>query len=375
MKTGMLLFLMIIALSAHGNQISKSDLLDQLKKELSQKDTTMVPIETLIPEKIRRNNMGQKVLEKQPNHEKVLYVLEKLMYCKGDHIFEELLEIYDNHIKWFYSQWGDIYEKNPYPPDIVLEQYSILTGFEHTLTSIWFRERKFSSKDIFDYYIQEMLLNREMLKNISDRCKLYKNYNRFSEIYRELNACSVFHGNIQYHYLDPYEKDLEDYFIDYLCKCNWESHQYNNPDNCQIIRSSKKVFKKIKSEKILNYFKKSLDSWNKVGRISFIYEYVSENHDDTLSKLLIENFIESDHGSQNPIRKPIYFKYLIKNQSSKELFFQELNSLALSKPDKALKLSKYIDNTVIEDYITIGKSKGIMVNGLLNLLSSKRSKD
>lgn len=280
----------------------------------------------------------------QPDVEKVFSILSEIMHKKDTGDFDRLKTIYERHIQNFMQEWSRAYLENQYACKPISEQYSLLSGFETVLTSLFFHQEGFSSKDIFDFYISRMKLydNVSIKTSRSEWLRINQQYLMFSSTYRQLNPSYVRRGRVPFYYIDPYLEELEPYFVSYLEEaCDWNDK--SKESDCMVIWSSSRFYSKMMNDRILEDFISNFDEWKDNYRHTYIYSYAGKFFKPELSHFLVEKWIEEKDSILNKSQyKPIPILFLLRHEANIAIVLNHLVEYASHDFEHAIELFIYI---------------------------------
>ena len=185
-----------------------NNLIEELKKELfGSNDNNLFLYQYLKCENTKVDSTIM-IRAQQPDPEKVMSLLKEIMYTKNASNFESLKTVYLKHINNFSKEWSKAYLENFYACEQIQAQFNILKGFEIALKSLGFTKANLSTKQIFDFYVEETLLNQRLILDVANRNKLIQQYKVYADEFRRINAKAWLGGAVPFHYLDPFEKEL-----------------------------------------------------------------------------------------------------------------------------------------------------------------------
>lgn len=275
--------------------------IESLKKELFQEDCDSISIYDIIKKTDDRHGYNvdsyqldstKYVLDCQPDADVVLEYLDSLMMMGDLACYTELTEIYERQLDLFLLQWEQCYMDNYYAPTLVLDQFSILTGFEMVIRSLNFKKEQYTDQQIFDYYIEEVIVWDSIFNNLKLRCDIVKKYDRYySDKFKKLNPCSLFRVGPGFDYLDPYKSRIKDYFIELLYTCDikkWGSKDFN----CRKVFISRKLIYQYNDQRIANYFIDNFEYLLHSKRVGLALNYAGMHDNSVLSHFILDHFDE-----------------------------------------------------------------------------------
>lgn len=342
------LIIIINTVSAFSQQTAQQ-LLVSLNKELFPANESTILLHEFInePETRFKIDSFKIIREHQPDTEIVLSILEEIMHTRDFSSMQGLELIYEKHINLFWDEFSKIYMDNYYPPKAVLDQYTVLAGFETVLKSLEYVKDKYSNRDIFDDYKRSISFYDKLVHNIPDRCKLMKTYRDFSPIYRKLNPCRLFKGLVKFRSIDPFIQEMVPHFINSMQNCKWESNEKVGQNiDCKILYKNSEIYEQINSDQVANYYLNYFQNIEKCGRHSIVIGYANKNSDIKLSKYISHRLV-NNFDNYTKSSYPFLGKF-VANENDFNL------------------------NIVLDDILNLYKTNSLQVNKIIKKLPKER---
>ncbi|MCO6495618.1 MAG: hypothetical protein J5I91_08080 [Bacteroidetes bacterium] len=371
-----LLLLLVLLLSIQVNsQVDSMNLVSQLNHELFPPgEGKMLLCEYIGKTKDPYIVDSTKLIRKnQPNPEVVLQLLEEIMHTKNSSLIPDIKKIYDRHIGLFWEEWAQVYMENYYPPDLVMSQYTILSGFENVLKSLTIASNNQSHETIFEIYKESLILGFEIYTNVNERCEIMKKYHDFSPLYRELNPCRLFSGTLTFSYKDPFMEDLRPLFIESLQGCNFDSCTLSTMSlPCIIFTQNESFYHSELNEGVTDYYINNFDQLRKCNRYTMAIRYSAKHEDPKLSRLLAYKIVKEL--SPEELKRYPVIRVFTSNFSNENLniLMRELLDLHQENPIEASNILNLIPTDVLQNFLT-EQSKAI--DNLIKEISESKNKE
>lgn len=341
-----LIFITILSIRSVGQLLPIGHDIQILERELFPDDTTTIFLYEYLGPEAQKFKLDStiRIRLQQPDHVKVLNILKRIMYNKDVSHYNHIYEIYSRHIEFFWFEWSDIYIDNPHPPKIVMDQYAIITGFEHLLKSLDFTLKNLSLNEIFNEFYQHKLFVDSLLLHISKRCEMLRTYEDKHHLYRSLNPCRLY-GGIAFNRFDPFIDSMRPYFIETMLKCKFDVGPPLS-DECRFFIDRFTFYERFNDERIVDFLIKNFELMSIYHSHSRAFFYERHYNHYNLSRFLIEKWIgDPDNLTQRP-----YLSQLLTNDFHVGVLIEEMNKLAEVDVDKALSLVRYMPMNHIKRY-------------------------
>lgn len=313
------LILIFVFISWFGNVLnSQTDstqiFYDELKKELFPISDKKIYLYEYLGNKCTGNYIDSTILirAQQPDPPKVVYLLKRIMYSKDQIYFEPLLDLYLKHIENYKTEYWKLYGvpkyslNNTYPCDPISNQFVIISAFEETLKSLFLAYKKFTPKEIFNFYIREKLIHVEAV--FHQKPEFFNNLICFCDRYFELTV--PYHSPKLYfnffpddprknsidpfdNYMYPYYNELKPFFVEYLLDldCRVKYKPGISSDSCNVLRYVFKYLMPIKDHRIYKYFIENYEVFLGNNFESIIYEYAGEHYNKDFSEFVADKLL------------------------------------------------------------------------------------
>ncbi|MCP4136845.1 MAG: hypothetical protein GY754_38095 [bacterium] len=355
-----------------GSRVDTNNLILRLNEELFTNDTTIILLYEYIGKTENpyfKVDSAAWIRKHQPEPNKVLLLLEQFMHTKDTTHISDLSDMYEKHIINFWDEWAQVYMDNYYSPDVVIMQYTILSGFETVLKSLNFLSEGYEIKDIFEHHKYRLSFLVSYLFNSNNRCELMKLQHDFSPLYRKLSPCSLFGGRLPFNYMDPYMDELKPYFLESMNNCIFGecSSMSEMSMPCLIFTQKEGYFKKIAGNEVAEYYINNFDEMRKCNRHTMAFRHAGANENLLLSKFLAQKLIFEF--SQEELRKYPYVRDLIsyENDFNLIILLDELTYLYQSKKEKAL---NFMNQLPRDRSVRLLESRKKIIDNLINEVST-----
>lgn len=328
---------------------------DELKEELFPQSQKMIHLYEYLGDNCSGNKIDSTIMirEDQPDPFKAVYLLKRIEYSKNGNYFEPLLDVYqkhlDNYLKEFYELYKDPKYKGYNSCEPISFQYEVIEALEEALKSLYLNYSKFSTKEIFDFYINEKLLQTRAA--YQQKPELYKDYklfyadffklhdpfnskylvlNKFDDINK--NRIDPYDG-----YIYPYYDELKPFFVAYLVNLNCSKKSKNNisKDSCNCLRYIFNNITPINDERIYVYYFHNFNVFLDNGLESLIYLYAGEHYNVDFSNFVADKLILHSL-SWEPYTISRFFEVFIKDDRNENILIDKIIQLAETDYEKAL---------------------------------------
>src|SRR5690606_22250769 len=122
--------------------------------------------------------------------------------------------------------------------------------------------------------------------NVGERCEIMKGYPDFSPLYRKLNPCRLFSGELTFSYMDPFMEDLRPLFIESLKDCDFDSCSLRKMSlPCLILMQNKDFYHSQLNEDVSYFYINKYNQLLKCNRHTMAFCYAAEQEDPHLSRI------------------------------------------------------------------------------------------
>lgn len=202
----------------------------------------------------------------QPDANEVNALLKKILWTKDPREYDRLLEVYKRYIELFLDQFEQVIHDNHYKCRFIKNLRSIASNFEMLLISLEFQKKGWSNQKIYQYYRHEMI--KMATGTEIGSYQEIKDTFQFRFILQDFKKLSSFNPqsrlNHTIHYVDPYIRNFEPFYLNDLYKCDfcYRSENGGIEWDCDFVLSTFDFMYYYKSDSIENYFLENFHCWS-----------------------------------------------------------------------------------------------------------------